>query len=278
MQGQGFEDRRLGVAVVDRTAIKAEIQQLVQVGTQLWERELLASVSENERKQHLSSVKDEAERKMLAKKPHFISEYQRWYSLALRVVEQLLPDRYSEFRNFYKDERRRGMDVETYGVADYIKGIRPLTMSQNSQASSAMRCFQQQISILETAEERLESVLTDIGRSLHSEILDDELDAARNLLTASHVRSAGVVAGVALEGHLKKLIDDHKVSLRKKATLSNLNEALKDAGVYDVPQWRRIQHLTDVRNLCGHKGEREPKREEVEDLINETSKIVKTLF
>jgi hypothetical protein len=264
--------------VVDRTAIEAEIQQLVQVGTQLWERELLASASEDERKQFLSSVEDEAERKMLVKKPHFISEYQRWYSLALRVVEQLLPDRYIEFRNFYKDERRKGMDLETYGVADYIKGIRPLTMSQHSQAPSAMRCFQQQISILETAEERLGSVLTDIGRSLHSEILDDELDAARNLLTAFHIRSAGVLAGVALEGHLKKLIADHKVSFRKKAMLSNLNEALKDAGVYDVPQWRRIQHLTDVRNLCGHKGEREPKREEVEDLINEVSKIVKTLF
>lgn len=74
------------------------------------------------------------------------------------------------------------------------------------------------------------------------------------------------------------MISDHKVTFRKKAMLSNLNEALKDAGVYDVPQWRRIQHLTDVRNLCGHKAEREPKREEVEDLVNETAKIVKTLF
>jgi hypothetical protein len=68
---------------------------------------------------------------------------------------------------------------------------------------------------------------------LYAEILDEELDEARNLLRDGHIRSAGVVAGVALEGHLKKLIADHKVPFRKKAMLSNLKEALKDAGVYD---------------------------------------------
>jgi hypothetical protein len=268
----------LGVALVDRTAIKAEIQQLVQVGIDLWERELLTSAPDHQRNEFLSSVKNEAERKRLAKKPDFISEYQRWYSLALRVVEQLLPDRYSEFRNLYRDERRKTVDLWTYGVADYINGVRPGVIAKGSEGARAMRCLRQQISILETAEERLEAVLADISRSLHSEILDDELGAARNLLAASHIRSAGVVAGVVLEGHLKKLIVDHKVSFRKKAMLSNLNEALKDAGVYDVPQWRRIQHLTDVRNLCSHKAEREPKKEEVADLIDETAKVVKTLF
>jgi hypothetical protein len=86
------------------------------------------------------------------------------------------------------------------------------------------------------------------------------------------------VAAVVLEGHLKKLISDHKVPFRRTAVLSNLNVALKDAGVYDVPQWRRIQYLTDIRNLCGHKAERDPERTEAEHLIDEVSKIVKTVF
>lgn len=264
--------------MVDRTTMKAEIQQLAKTGEQLWEREVLAAATEAERKQYLATVKDEAERKRLARKPEFTSEYQKWYSQALRVVEQLLPDRYSEFRNFYLDERRKSMESSNYGIADYARGSRPRVMTKESASNKALAHFRQQVSILQTAEDRLDSILTNIGRSLHSEILDDELDAARSLLAASHVRSAGVVAGVALEGHLKKLIADHKVPFRKKAMLGNLNEALKDAGVYDVPQWRRIQYLTDVRNLCGHKGEREPKREEVQDLIDETAKIVKTLF
>ena len=81
-----------------------------------------------------------------------------------------------------------------------------------------------------------------------------------------------------LEGHLKKLIEDHKVAFRKTATLSNLNDALKNAGVYDAPQWRQVQYLTDIRNYCGHKKEREPTVVEVEGLIEEVTKLVKTLF
>jgi hypothetical protein len=120
--------------------------------------------------------------------------------------------------------------------------------------------------------------LTDIGRTLHSEILDNELGAAKGLLAASHLRSAGIVAGVALEGHLKKLIADHGIALRRTATLTNLNEALKVAGVYDVVQWRQIMYLTDIRNLCGHRSDRNPERDQVQTLITEVSKIVKTVF
>jgi hypothetical protein len=106
--------------------------------------------------------------------PIYITEYQKWYSQGLRIVEQLLPDTYSEFRNFYLDERRKFMDQGTYGIADYISGIRPSVMSKESASNKALGYFHQQVSILETAEDRLDSVLTDISRSLHSEILDDE--------------------------------------------------------------------------------------------------------
>jgi hypothetical protein len=268
-----------GWAMADRAAIKAEIRRLAQDGLQLWKRELIAKASEEQRAEFLDSLDDDAERKELSRQPHFITEYQRWYSQALRVVQQLLPDRYNEFRNFYKDEKRKALNVETYGVADYIHGISPIgAFSPGEESVRALRCLEQQVAILKTAAQRLDSVLTDIGRSLHAEILDNELDAARNLLAASHVRSAGVVAGVALEGHLKKLIADHKVSFRKTATLSNLNNALKDAGIYDTPQWRQIQYLSDIRNLCGHKADRTPERAEVETLINEVSKLVQNLF
>lgn len=188
---------------MDRTRVKADIQQLVKTGDQLWQREVIASASKSERDKYLSAIKDEQERNRLSKKPDFSSEYQKWYSLALRIVEQLLPDRYTEFRNMYLDERRKSLTVGSYGIADYINGIRPSVMTNESATNKAISYFHQQVSILGTAEDRLDSVLTDIGRSLHSELLDDELESARDLLAASHIRSAGVVAGVVLEGHLK---------------------------------------------------------------------------
>jgi hypothetical protein len=264
---------------MDREAIKNEIAHLVQQGTELLRRELVAHAAPEELKE-LKNVRAQTSR--LFKTPDFGREYQAWYSPALRAVEQLLPDRYSEMRALYKDERRKEINLETYGVADYISGIQ-LTRSFGTEPAfdimeRAMNRFAQQIAILGTAEGRVDSILGDIARSQHAEILDNELVEARALLAARHVRSAGVVAGVVLEGHLRKLISDHKVPLRKKAMLSNLNDALKDAGVYDVPQWRRIQHLTDIRNFCGHRMEREPNGAEVDDLITETAKIIKTVF
>jgi hypothetical protein len=290
--------------LADRDVIRSEIKRLVLDGMLLHGAEIVASRPSSEREkianallkvhEELSEFSDDASDgeeeedkvssafKRLTKKPHFSVEYQNWYSPALRIVEQLLPDRYEEFREFYRPTRRKQTNVETYGIADYIAGMR-ITHTITGEPvfdafSLAMGKFDQQIAIVGTAEDRLDSVLTDIGRTLHGEILDNELDAARNLLAASHIRSAGMVAGVALEGHLKKLIVDHSVPFRKKAMLSNLNDALKEAGVYDAPVWRQIQYLTDVRNLCGHKGERDPERAEVVSLIDGVAKITKTQF
>src|SRR5690242_10455185 len=197
-------------AVVDRVAIKAEIERLYESGDQLYQRELIAQASGAERKKMVALLAQDPERAELLKKPYFSDEYQSWYSPALRVVEQLLPDRYNEFRNLYKNERRKQLDIETFGIADYIGGYSPVSFGPQTAANRALNCFKQQIAIVGTAGTRLDSVLADIGRALHAEILDDELGEASNLLRDGHIRPAGVVAGVALEGHLKKLIVDHK--------------------------------------------------------------------
>lgn len=283
---------------MDRNVIRSEISRLVRAGSILYGAELIAHAPDADREKlaralpkindNLKAVspenpanKDiEASLKELLREPDFASEYQTWYSPALRVVEQLLPDRYDEFRALYRLERRKEIDIETYSISDYLSGIRITRLGQPAfdAVSVGLGKFNQQISIVRTAEGRLDSVLTDIGQTLHAEILDNELGAARSLLKASHIRSAGVIAGVVLEGHLKKLIADHAVTFRKTATLSNLNDALKGAGVYDPPQWRQIQYLADIRNLCGHKSDRDPEREEVESLIDGVAKITKTLF
>lgn len=39
-----------------------------------------------------------------------------------------------------------------------------------------------------------------------------------------------------------------------------------------------IQHLGDIRNLCDHNKDREPTKEEVEELINGIDQIIKTNF
>ncbi len=142
-------------------------------------------------------------------------------------------------------------------------------------ASNQLTC---QIDILASARARLQSAISEIRGTLEASLLDDELETAGQLLKAKHVRSAGVVAGVVLERHLKRLIANHEITFRRKEQIGNLNDALKEAKVYDVPRWRQIQRLGDIRNLCGHDGDRDPEVEEVEELIRETEKVVATVF
>jgi len=52
---------------------------------------------------------------------------------------------------------------------------------------------------------------------------------------------------------------------------------LRDNDVIDIPTWRFIQHLADLRNLCTHKRKKEPTKEDVEELINGVEKVIKTI-
>jgi hypothetical protein len=212
----------------------------------------------------------------------FGSAYQRWYSEALRVVEQLMPDRYDEFREYYRlDKRPTHVTRSTYTISEYVQGtIYPGNgLDQKRVRTAAMAKLKNQIDMLASAEERLGSILADIEVSLEATLLDDELETASELLRAKHLRSAGVVAGVVLERHLKTVADSHEVKLgRKKPQLGTLNDALKDARVFDNPRWREIQRLADIRNLCAHDGERDPNTDEVRELVDSTGRIIKTVF
>jgi hypothetical protein len=212
----------------------------------------------------------------------FASSYQHWYSQALRVVKQLLPDRYAEFRELHRlDKNPKLLNPSTYTLSDYTQGIvvsRGYLKEEVFNATEvALKKFENQLDILRSAEGRLDSLLADITGVIEANLLDDELSAAQALLKAKHLRSAGVVAGVVLERHLKRLITNHQVTFRKVPQIASLNDALKAAKIYDVPQWRRIQALGDFRNLCAHHGEHEPTGEEVDELIVGVEKATKTV-
>ena len=82
-----------------------------------------------------------------------------------------------------------------------------------------------------------------------------------------------------LEKHLGEVCSSHNLVLRKKEpSISELNDALKDAVVIDMAQWRFIQHLGDIRNLCDHSKKVEPTTEQVQDLLNGIAKVIKTIL
>jgi hypothetical protein len=114
---------------------------------------------------------------------------------------------------------------------------------------------------------------------VRADLFDSELDAAHELAKHGFARGAGAIAGVVLEKHLIAVCDARGVKLKKShPTISTMNDGLKDATVIDVPTWRFIQHLGDIRNLCDHGKGREPSTQEIDDLIAGVKKISKTVF
>ena len=93
-----------------------------------------------------------------------------------------------------------------------------------------------------------------------------------------YYRAAGAICGVVLEKHFSGVCDKRSIILKKKnPTIADYNDALKD-NAYDTIEWRRIQRLGDIRNLCDHSKDREPTKDEVEELISGTERTIKTVF
>lgn len=220
--------------------------------------------------------------KSTKKQPPIVA-YNAWYSKALPVVRQLVPERYKEFQDLYMLEKRDIKNISNlnYTISDYLLGLRITRGSEDVVNTLAVfyNKLHLQHSILVGANERIDSILNDVKGVLQAELFDNELDAANNLLKNGHFRASGALAGVTVERHLGQVAENHKIKLSKKnPTIADFNQIFKDEGILDIPNWRFLQRLSDIRNLCVHKKERDPTKDEVEELIEGTRKIVKTLF
>lgn len=82
-----------------------------------------------------------------------------------------------------------------------------------------------------------------------------------------------------LERHFGQVCAEHKIPITKKSsTIAVFNDALKAADVIDLPQWRFVQHLADIRNMCDHAKEPEPNAEQIADLLTGVNKVLKTIM
>ena len=215
----------------------------------------------------------------------FESKYQRWYSESLALLGQLAPDRKLEFEVLYKgDGKRKEIGGHTYTIQDWLNGIRSPTHNYPERkvfddfAAVAMR-FKTQHEIVQATAGRFESTLFDIKQLVQADLFDSELDAARELVKHKFLRGGGAIAGVVLEKHLTQVAANHSVSVRKQhQTISDVNDALKNGSVIEIPVWRFIQRLGDLRNLADHNKQRDPTSEEIVELIDGVDKITKTLF
>ena len=211
----------------------------------------------------------------------FEYDYQRWYTKAIKVVSSLAPDRILEFKSYYEiDPKRKSLGYGTYVIQDLFKNVVPNKFHHPDFDSHtrALLCFFTQLTIFKAVSDRVDSVLNDIEAELYADLQDNEITVARQLAKVS-LRAAGALVGVLVEGHLQKVADAKGLKISKKhPTISDLNDPLKAAGVIDTPAWRKISFLADIRNLCSHKKDVEPTKEQVEELIHGAEWLTKNVF
>ena len=115
--------------------------------------------------------------------PSFRDLYQSWYSEAMVLVRQLLPERLSDFtRNYGRPASRKNITNENYTIEDYLHGITVTRgVSTVVGTEAAYTRFQQQFGILLSIKRRFRSSLFDIRQMAQADLFDSELEAAREL-------------------------------------------------------------------------------------------------
>lgn len=238
--------------------IKREISELKKAGTKLFEA---IDIDKNGNTNDLM---------------YFISNYEVWYSKAQLVVKQILPSRFDDFISQYNIKQRKQITAANYTISDALRALKSGINSFNP--STARFCMARQVFIIQSCLEIFDSKIQDIQTIVQADIFDSEIEASRYLSKRGFLRAAGAICGVVIEKHLKILCDSRSLkSTKKNPSIADYNEMLKD-NAYDTLEWRKIQRLADIRNLCDHNKEREPTKDEVEELISGTDRVVKTLF
>jgi len=261
---------------------KKDLDKLLDEGELLYHAMVVEQLSVEERAKH---------KKELGKKfvdfekqiPRFSEKYQSWYSEALECIRQILPSRMEDFTSLYKiNSKRKEITYENYTIFDYLQGLvvtRSLLKEKVVGPDAAVPKFRQQLKIVESLKRKFESSLFDIRTLVQADLFDSELDAARELNKKGFARGAGALASVVLERHLLVVCENHGLKITNKYPgINDFSQSLKDNNAIEIPTWRFIQHLGDLRNLCDHDKKREPRKEEIEDLINGVEKIIKTIF
>ena len=249
--------------------IRKELEELVNLGGNILFSEMKISAPKEFEKHNKDKI---------FKPVRVHASYQKSYDRTVGLVRSLAPERWEEFRRQYEpDPRRKDTSYSNYTIYDYLQGT--VVLRGGSPLFNNFTVFvtkiQHQILMLESILDTFADRIRDIREVLRSELFDAELETSEELLKKSHLRAAGTVAGVVLERHLQTICAARNIPFRKKhPTIADYNDALRKSDAYDVPAWRFIQRLGDLRNLCAHPKERDPTKGEIQDLIIGTRKTI----
>lgn len=234
----------------------------------------------DEYKEAIDKLSDEDKKLFFDAK--FKENYHAWYNESLVLIKQLMPERIEDFVSLYRLPKRKETEITalTYTISDYLVGaiVRDCLGCVVVDGTAAVKKFEQQFLIVSSLKKRFDSSLYDIKQLVQADLMDSEIESAKVMLKNGFLRPAGAICGVVLEKHFAVVCEMHNIKPNKKnPCINDYNQLLKEEGIIDVPTWRKICYYADIRNLCDHNKKEEPNKEQLQDLVNGTEKIIKTI-
>ncbi|MDB9693077.1 HEPN domain-containing protein [Acinetobacter nosocomialis] len=139
---------------------------------------------------------------------------------------------------------------------------------------SAYSILHVSIALLRAAKDDLENgFLITFKQIIQAEVFDSELEQAKSLLGSGYKNAAAVIAGVVLETAIKELCLNNGIDIERKR-LTQLNDDLAKAGVYNKLQQKQITALADIRNNAAHGNYEEFTKEDVERMISDIERFL----
>lgn len=214
-------------------------------------------------------------------KSTFKDKYNAWYNESLALIKQLVPERYDDFVAYYKQPKRKTINIETYCISDYLIGlvVRDSWGDVVLKQSCVITKYEQQYAILASLKNRFDSSLYEIKELLQSDLFNSELEAAKELQKKGFHRAAGAICGVVIERHLSQVCERRGIKVNKKnPSINDYKTLLQANDVIDISQMRRIELMADIRNKCDHSKKEEPTDDDISEIMSGTNKIIKSVY
>ncbi len=264
---------------MDKNEIRQKILDLATEGVDI----LLAGTMEYYKNIYENASEEQKEnyRRASERIKHPKADYHSWYAKAYRAVRIFTPERLEEFERFYTGDKTikkiEDLNAITAGITHYLQ--RWIVTDDDAEVNfrntfeSGLR---EQSNIIDAILESIDDDLFNLESGIHYEIYQSEMDIARDLYKKKFYRAAGSIAGVVIEVHLKKVVDNRGVPLADKADpgMSAYNDALKKHDIYKTPTFSLIQLCGHIRNKCVHPKQEDPTDGEISSIISAAERIL----
>lgn len=199
-----------------------------------------------------------------------IRNYQKWYSMASTLIQDILPEKMKEFTSLYDKQGYHGGE----GVFNLVRFDRTFTDTStlNMVKIEFNEKFEIQRSILLSLPDVFLIKDIRLRQIISAAFVDREIEEAEYLYNKKFYRCAGALAGVALEQHLRFLCDKNGLEYNKKDTIEPLVRKLYENKKIEIEEMKNIQHLASIRDLCDHPSDIEP--DKIKGLIERVKKIL----